>query len=325
MISKIKYISLLAIAFALLWFSFREVHWDDFVIGLKSANFYLIAISMVVGVFAFWIRALRWRLILEPLGYKVTNGDCWHGVTIGYITNFAIPRAGEIARCSVITKRAKIPIEKVGGTVVLERSVDLVSLILISFLVVILNRKRFGSFFIDNIYSGIESKFEFFILLYIFIAFIIVAITSLFIYKYKKESIVVKKISGLINGITQGVTAGFSMNNKGLFFLYTALLWVCYWLMSYTTILAFPAIINLSVVDAMFLMIVGGFGWVIPVQGGIGAYHLIISLALSSVYNIEQTTGVVFATISHESQAITMIVFGAISLLITYLFKSRKS
>ena len=67
--------------------------------------------------------------------------------------------------------------------------------------------------------------------------------------------------------------------------------------------------------DALFLMMVGSFGWVIPVQGGIGAYHLIISLALYTVYGISQTTGVIFATISHGSQAITMLLFGAISLL----------
>ena len=86
--------------------------------------------------------------------------------------------------------------------------------------------------------------------------------------------------------------------------------------MSYSTILAFDNLqTGLGADDALFLMVVGSFGWVIPVQGGIGAYHLIISLALLSVYGVSQTTGVIFATISHGSQSITMLLFGAISLL----------
>ncbi|MFA6770890.1 MAG: UPF0104 family protein, partial [Bacteroidales bacterium] len=80
---------------------------------------------------------------------------------------------------------------------------------------------------------------------------------------------------------------------------------------------------GLGAVDALFLMVVGGLGWVIPVQGGIGAYHFIISLALASVYAIDQTTGVIFATISHESQAITMLLFGTLSLISFYFNKSK--
>ena len=112
------------------------------------------------------------------------------------------------------------------------------------------------------------------------------------------------------------------MPQKWMFLLYTVLIWVRYWLMSYTTILAFPNVGGLNASDALFLSVIGGFGWVIPVQGGIGAYHFIISLALASIYGIDQTTGVIFATISHESQALTMLLFGALS-LITFSLSGR--
>src|SRR5574344_1722471 len=82
-----------------------------------------------------------------------------------------------------------------------------------------------------------------------------------------------------------------------------------------STILEFPSVGHLTLVDAMFLMVVGGLGWVVPVQGGLGAYHFIVSLAIATVYTIPQTEGVVFATISHESQAIMMIICGAVSLI----------
>ena len=94
--------------------------------------------------------------------------------------------------------------------------------------------------------------------------------------------------------------------------------------MSYTTILAFPQVSDLNWADAMFLMVVGGMGWIVPVQGGIGAYHFILSLAMASIYGIPQASGVVFATISHESQALTMLVCGALSLFSIYLSKTKK-
>ena len=79
--------------------------------------------------------------------------------------------------------------------------------------------------------------------------------------------------------------------------------------------LSFPSFFELGPADALFLMVIGSFGWIVPVQGGIGAYHLIVTLALTSVYSISQTSGMIFATISHESQAIVMLLLGAISLL----------
>jgi hypothetical protein len=136
------------------------------------------------------------------------------------------------------------------------------------------------------------------------------------IWRYRKSHPIFAKIVNIVKGILDGLVSGFKMPQKWTFIIYTILLWVCYWAMSYTTILAFDNLkAGLGADDALFLMMVGSFGWVIPVQGGIGAYHLIISLALLSVYGISQTTGVVFATISHGSQTITMLIFGALSLL----------
>ena len=314
--SVLKYVILLLLAGTLLWFSFREVEWNSFVNGFRSADFRWIGLSMIISVLAFWIRALRWRLIMLPLGRRVTRMDSWHGINIGYITNFALPRAGELARCGVITKRTGLPFETVAGTVVLERSIDMLSLLLVSAGVMIFFWDSFGGFIDKQIISSLEEKFSAELLL---IGLVIVFAFILFLYivwKYRKSHPVFAKIISIVKGVLQGLVSGFKMQQKWWFIIYTMLLWICYWLMSYTTILSFTGSgIELGPQDALFLMMVGSFGWVIPVQGGIGAYHLIISLALYTVYGISQTTGVIFATISHGSQAVTMLIFGAISLL----------
>lgn len=324
--SAIKYILLLAVAALLLWASFRGVHWDDFIAGLKSANYYWIATSMMVSVAAFWFRALRWRLIMMPLGLKIKKRDAWNGINIGYITNFAIPRAGEFARCGVITKKTGLPFETVAGTVVLERSVDLLSLIVVTLSVLYFQWEKFGAFINREIIQSLGERLSFSILWIGVAVGFAVAVFLYIVYYFRKTNPLFQKIAKIAKGVINGVISGFRMPQKWMFLIYTLLIWICYWLMSYTTIMAFPAAAaqGLGAADALFLMVVGGLGWVIPVQGGIGAYHFIISLALASVYAIDQTTGVVFATISHESQAITMLIFGTLSLISFYFNKSDK-
>ena len=323
--SAVKYILLLGLAGLLLWFSFKGVKWDDFVTGLKEADFRWIGLSMAISVVAFLIRALRWRLIMIPLGKKITRRDSWDGINIGYLTNFAVPRAGELARCGVITRKTGLPFESVAGTVVLERSIDMLSLGIVFISVMIFFWDSFGGFINTEIIATMESRFSTGLIIIAASAFAASLIFLYIIYKYRQSHPILRKITNIAKGVLKGLLSGFRMPQKWLFLTYTVLLWVCYWLMSYTSIMAFPSISDgLGASDALFLMMVGSFGWVIPVQGGIGAYHLIISLALASVYGISQTTGVIFATISHESQALTMLLCGAIS-LISFTLSKRKS
>jgi len=321
--SALKYILLLAVAGLFLWVTFKGVKWEDFLAGVKSANFWWIGGSMCGGILAFFVRALRWRLIMIPLGKHVKVVDCWDGVNIGYLTNFAIPRAGELARCGVVSRKTGIPFETVAGTVVLERSIDMISLILVTLSVIVFSWDIFGAFINREILSSLEQKFS------INLAWMAGAVILAFVvflsivYKYRKSHPILIKINDIVKGIVKGILSGFKMPQKWLFLIYTILLWLCYWLMSYTTILAFPAVYGLGAADALFLMMVGSLGWLVPVQGGIGAYHFIISLALATVYGITQTTGVIFATISHESQALTMLICGLLS-LVSFALSKRK-
>lgn len=321
--SLLKYIILLAIAAALLWASFRGVHWQDFTEGLKSADYRWILLSMVASLGAFLLRALRWRLVMIPLGYKIKKSDAWDGINIGYITNFAIPRAGEFARCGVIAHRTGIPFETVAGTVVLERSVDILSLLIVTISVLFFQWEKFGAFMNREIFSAMGDNFTSNLAWLAIAAMLAIALMLYIIYSFRERNFLFRKIADIAKGVLKGIISGFRMPQKWMFLLYTAAIWICYWVMSYTTILAFPAVHGLGISDAMFLMVVGSFGWLIPVQGGIGAYHFIISLALTSIYGITQTTGVIFATISHESQAVTMLLFGTISLISFYVKKEK--
>lgn len=319
----LKYLAFLLLAGILLHFSFKGVKWSDFISGLQSCNWWWIAASMAIGILGFLFRALRWRILLHAINKDVTLGETFNGINIGYITNFIFPRAGEVARCGVIANTRKVSFEKSLGTVVLERSLDMVCLLLWMFLLLLFTWGEFGSFIKGEILQPLQGKFSSLVLpLSILCAVAVAGCAALWIFRKRLMEIkIVGRIMQVIKGLLEGVFSAFRMEEKWMFFLYTLLIWLTYWLTSLTTIYAFPQVGHLNGIDALFLMIIGGFGWVVPVQGGLGAYHFIVSLALAKVYGIAQATGVVFATISHEAQALVMILCGAVSLISVSMWK----
>ncbi len=322
--SIVKYLLLLLLAAALLKLSFRGVEWGDFWSGVKSANYTFIILSMTVAIVVTLLRAARWRLIMLPIDSEITLKESWHGVNIGYLTNFVIPRGGEVARCAVITNLRGSPFDKIAGSVILERAIDLLSLFIITVTTLLLNWGKFGAFFKREIVSSANTQLIITVLAILTASLLLILLLLLIFRKRLIKYKLFRKVASFLKGIIEGVIAGIRLPQKWAFIGYTVAIWISYWLMSLFTIWALPGVEGLTGLDALFLMVVGSFGWVVPVQGGIGAYHFIISLALSTIYSIEQTSGVIFATISHESQLLIMLLLGFTSLIALSLSGKKK-
>lgn len=307
----IKYTLSVALAVALLWVSFREVEWADFMSGVKECRWIWVVLSMLGGAFAFWLRAIRWRQLLLPLDDSITRTTTFNGINIGNISNFLFPRIGEFVRCGVIVRHSKrASYEKVLGTVVLERSWELLVMLMLLAVVLIFGFDRFGSFFVERIWEPMSQKFDTGLWWMLFAVCVLgVGVLALF-WRLRNANGVCAKIWGVLKGIAQGFSTCFKMEHKWLFFAYTAFIWLTYWFMAYAIVKAAPFLDNLDLIDALFLSLVGGLGFAIPVPGGIGAFHFIISMTLSVMYGVPVELGVVYATLSHTSQAITQIIFG---------------
>lgn len=292
----IQWSLMMMLAFVLLYFAFRGVKWADFMEGVRSCDFRWIAVSMTASILAFVIRGLRWRLVMLPLNPSITRREAYDGVTVAYLTNFALPRAGELARCGVISATGKASFESVLGTVVLERSWDMVTYLIILFIVLLAGESSFSQFVSDEVWGPAVDSMPFDILWIIGGAAAVCVVACILMFCHRKRLSRYKlfaKLFSLAKGLIGGLTAGLRMKGKWRFLLYTLLLWLCYWIMSYSTILAIPQVAGLNWADALFLMVVGSLGWIVPVQGGIGAYHFILSLAMASIYSIPQTSGVI--------------------------------
>ena len=321
----LKYLAFLALAGVLLHFSFKGVKWSDFIYGMRNCSWGWIILSMAIGILGFLVRALRWRLLLRSINKEVTVREAFDGINIGYLTNFALPRAGEMARCGVIANTKKISFESCLGSVVVERSIDMVCLLLWMAILLLFKWGEFGEFVQTEISQPLFGKMNS-ILWPATVTCGLLLIAAIVVWFFRHTIVKVSfvgKVLRIARGIVDGILSAFRMQEKWMFLLYTLLIWLTYWLTSLLTIYSFPQVGNLDGTDALFLMIIGGFGWCIPVQGGLGAYHFIVSLALTGVYGISQTTGIVFATISHEAQAFIMLLCGTASFISMSLWKKR--
>jgi uncharacterized membrane protein YbhN (UPF0104 family) len=284
--------------------------------GLRTCRWEFIVLSMVAGIAAFWFRGLRWRQLLLPIDPSTKRITTFNAVNIGYIANFVFPRIGEFVRCGVVARRSeekKASYDKVLGTVVLERGWDMLTMLML--LVVLLSARweKFGGFFMTQMWEPLSARLDFSI-------WWIVSLLACFgltcfglVWKFRTSGGICSRIWGLFIGLLQGFSSCFRMKDKWKFLLSTALIWSMYWLMAAATMWAIPVLDGLNMIDALFLSLAGSLGWLVPVPGGFGAFHFVVSLALQAIYGIPFETGIIFATLSHESQAITMAIFGGVS------------
>ena len=317
----IKYLLSAVFAVLLLWFSFRGVEWKDFIEGLKGCRWEYVLLSMAAGAFAFWLRAVRWRQLLTPIDGSISRTTAFNGINIGNVSNFIFPRIGEFVRCGVITRRSepedpqhpehkKASYDKVLGTVVMERGWELLVMMLLLVIVVVGGRRRFGTFFMERIWQPMLQRFDTGIWWVVALAAVICVAVVLIFWKYRNADGLSSRIWGVFRGIGQGFASCLRMERKWLFFAYTAFIWMTYWSMAAATVHAAPFLGSLDLIDALFLSLVGGLGFAVPVPGGIGAFHFIISMTLSVMYGVPTELGIVYATLSHTSQAITQVLFG---------------
>ncbi len=240
---------------------------------------------------------------------------------VGYLSNFAFPRIGEFTRCATLSKKEQIPVDKLLGTVIIERAVDLLTLFILLLFLLFIRLDTFGSFLGNSVLKPLSEKliqtlgFSWIIWILI-LALMVSGIASYFIFREQLSAIKsIVKLKNIIKGVIDGLKTIYTMKRLWEFLLHTLIIWIMYLLMTWVVVFAIPSTSHLKLIDSVFILVIGGLGMSAPVQAGIGAYHWIVSRGLATVYAtvISLKDGLVFATISHESQAIFAIILGTTS------------
>ena len=319
--SFLKYLFFLSLGALILYVVFKDKDLEKMLEDLKNAEYKYLIFSMVLGYVAYLFRALRWILLLKTMKYKTSTSHATHAIAAGYLANVIFPRAGEVVRCTSLYKVTGIPVNKLFGTILLERAIDLILLALCIAMSFILKFNELSSFF--GSVSGAGGPEEVTNTKLIVGACFVLIATGLYFFREKlKESKLYQKVISLGKGVKEGFQTAFYMKQKGLFTVYTLLIWIMYLLMTYVCFFSIPETSDLTLVDGLYIMVIGGLGMIVPVQGGLGPYHAAVTLGIVSI-GLSETTGITLAVLIHTAQSIMIIITGIIAAIVLSFAKRK--
>ncbi|MCO6496977.1 MAG: flippase-like domain-containing protein [Chitinophagaceae bacterium] len=314
--SLINYLVFLGIGIGLVWWQLGRMTPEEkaqFYASLQNARYIYVIPIVIIGLFSHLFRALRWKLLIHPIG-KVSAENSFYAVMTGYLGNTFIPRFGEILRCSMLSKYEKVPFSKLVGTVITERLFDLVCFILFLLLTALLQLSIVGGFLDEklSLISEQNSKSSSWIKL-LFIAgviFLIVMIARFLMKKYSTSKPVIK-IRGILTGLREGVSTISKLKERKLFLFYTVLIWVMYLSQIYIGFKALDVTEHLGIGAAMSVLALATVAMIVA-PGGLGAFPI----AVQQVLLIYHVNNISFGWLVWGVNTAMIIVAGIICLLL---------
>ena len=310
-------VSILLAAF-LLYLVFKNIDWEEFWEKAQTVKMEWVYASVAISVIAFFARAYRWNILLEPLGYDLKMGRTTLAVMIGYLANLAIPRLGEITRCGVLNRNDKVTMAHGFGSVVAERIMDLFTLFILIFISLLVEYDRITSFLAEA-YAGLNLPGY---AIYILIGLALAGIAFL-VYVVKERNSMNGKFAELIKSFVDGLLSLSKIKNVAGFVISSLVIWLSYYFMTYVIVFALPETSVLSFSAGFLLLVTGGIALSIPVQSGFGTYHGMVA-GMLLLYGIDKTTGLFFATLMHTSQIFSIAIFGTVAVIISSLLRRKK-
>ncbi len=299
----------------LVWYSLSQISIEQLLKYFKKADYTYILLGMFFGLLSHLSRAYRWQFQLEPMGYKIKLGNSIMAVFATYLINYTIPRAGEVARASILTNYEGVPFEKGFGTIVAERIADM--LVMLGIIVVTL----FLQF--DFIYEFLIEKFnpvKIGVVLAIIVVFIIVILRFL----KKSHSKLALKIKGFVTGLVEGALSIFKMKKKWAFIFHTLFIWAMYVLMFYVTTFSLVEMQDIPFAAVLIGFIAASFS-IAATNGGIGSYPEAIVLVFTSLFYLPEDPSRAFGWIIWSSQTVLIMIFGGLSLIYLPIFNRKKT
>ena len=307
----------IALGLFLVWYSYNATTPEDrktIVKYVSEADLFWVGLSISIGILSHISRAIRWNYLLQPLGYAPKLRNNLLIVLIAYFANLGIPRSGEFLRATALTTYENVPFEKGFGTIVTERVVDLIMLLLVIAVALVLQTDIILSFLNENGIGLIGSA----VILAVAILGLLIAIRVI----KKSNAPLALKIKGFLNGLWDGVSSISKMEHKWRFVAHTFLIWACYigmfWVIKYTV----AETIRLSFSQLLVAFIAGAFAMT-ATNGGIGAFPIAVTAALS-LFDITEVSGKAYGWIMWIAQTLMVVVFGAISFALLPLLNRNK-
>jgi hypothetical protein len=294
-----------------------------------KANYWIIGLAIVLGIISHYTRAIRWKMLIKPMGYETGNRNTFFAVMIGYLANLALPRLGEVSRCTILSRYENVPFTKSFGTVVTERGIDLLIFVLLFFINLALQFDKLYAYIDQKIYQPLEAKFNLSFslagsLTNIILVTLVVLVVLFFVFRKRLLKIrVISKLWDLIKGFLEGMKSVIYMKKPWLFVLYSLIIWGLYWLMAYLVYFSLPETSHLGPDAGLATLVFGTIG-IMVVQGGIGIYPAIVAETLL-LYGVASTKGYALGWLIWSSQTLTIILLGVLSFILLPIYNKKKS
>lgn len=289
-----------------------------------SANYFWILLVLVAFTISNLSRAIRWNMLLRPLGYQPRLINAFLTVVLGYFANLGLPRLGEVVRAGTMARYEKIPLQKVVGTIVVDRTIDVISILLVTGLAILLEFDTMWQFIDENV--SLSDRFGGGGTILLILGGL--GLSSLLLFYILRKRIAkmawFQKIAGILLGFWEGIKSIGQLERPWLFVLHSINIWLMYFLMTYLCFFAFLPTAHLSPLVGLVVFVFGGWGIVIPSPGGMGTYHFLVQTALG-MYGISGEDGFSFANIAFFSiQLGCNVLIGLLALVLLPMINREK-
>ncbi len=323
----LKILFFLGLGVFFIWIFVRQLtseQIDEIFVNIKKAKYGWLIVSLMVGMVSHYARAARSKLMLQPLGYNPSTANSFYAVMVCYLANLAVPRLGEVLRCTFLQRYEKIPFQKTFGTIIAERAIDMAIFVILFFVVFWLEFERIHEYVDRRVFQPMfgNSSNSGSLLIWGILALGIVSLFLWMVFRKKLRKIkLFAKIEELMIGLWHGVTSVAKIKKKAQFVFYTLLIWVGYFFMTWICFFAFDGLAGLTPMAAFTCLVFGTVAFML-VQGGIGLYPVIIAETLS-LYGVPELLGYSAGWVGWSVQELMVVVFGALSLILVAFTKSK--
>ena len=293
----------------ILWWMYRDFDWKGLWVALEGGmDWTWMWLSMPFGVLAQVLRALRWRQSLEPLGERPRLSSCMNAVFLSYASSLVVPRVGEVLRCGVLKRCDGTSFTKALGTVVTERMVDSLVMLLLSALTVLLQLRVFGVFFQETgmSFGALAGRFS---AAGYWVTGICLFVLLVFLWFMAKRLEWFSHTRSLLQNITDGILSLRGIRRMPLYVFYSLGIWIAYFLHFYLTFYSFSYTADLGVMSALIAFVVGSFAVLVPTPNGAGPWHFAVKTVLV-LYGVSEADGVMFVLIVHTLQTLLVVLVG---------------
>lgn len=317
----LQYFFFAALAAFFVWLSLKDMDrqkWEQLKSALDRANYWLLVPVLLLLLASHWLRALRWRQLMEPLGYKPKKINTFLGVMIGYFVNLGAPRVGEVVKCTVLARYEKIPVDKLVGTIVAERAFDVISLVAVFGLTLIFQFDVINSLAATYIYPHFQNasgQVSYQKIVYLLVGGLVFLLLLLFLFRKLGHIDIVQKVKGVFFNILHGLTSVGKLKNKPLFIVYSVGIWVLYLLGTWVGFFAIKETSGLSLIDALSVLAMGSIGMIVS-PGGIGAYSFLVQKTVAFYSIPELPFGQALGWLLWFGQFLSFIIFGVASFIL---------